>query len=122
MRVNSNVRRRITPMGPEPLILPLAILAVLLLLGGLVAAVLTKSVVWRWTFGFILLAGVALFLHQYTVNRTLIQTVTLTLMSLGYLVFVGLLVAVVLLAVLLPLRPLVARIAARFRSQPTERE
>jgi uncharacterized membrane protein YeiB len=103
-------------MGPEPLIVPFALLGLLAVSGSLVGAVFTKNAVVRWLLCLTVLGAVALSAYEYQSTKTVVQNITLSLMALGLVGFVGLFVVAMLSLVLLPFKPFLVRLATRLRS------
>jgi hypothetical protein len=108
-------------VGPEPLIVPFALLGLLLLLGSVAGVVLTKNAFVKGALCIMLLGAALLFVHQYASTKTIIQNITLNLMALGLLAFAGLFVVAMLALVLLPLKPFFVRVVVKFRNAAGER-
>jgi hypothetical protein len=93
-------------MGPEPLIVPLAFIGLLLLFGAIAAAVASKRPMVKGVAMLVLLCAVAVFVMTYVSTKPMVQNIVLGLFGLGALVFGALPIVVFGGLIILPIKRL----------------
>jgi hypothetical protein len=107
-------------MGPEPLIIPLAFIGLLLLFGAIAAAVASKRPMVKGVAMLVLLCAVAVFAMSYVSTKTIVQNLVLSLFGLGALVFAAFPIVVFGGLIILPIKRLFERAEVKNRSANEE--
>jgi hypothetical protein len=107
-------------MGPEPLIIPLAFVGLLLLFGAIATAVASKRPMVKGVAILVLLCAVGVFAMTYVSTKTIVQNLVLGLFGVGAVVFAAFPIVVFGGLIILPIKRLFERVEPKDRNARVE--